>query len=329
MKASYYTKNGNAGVLQYGDLPDPELRTDSVLIRIHAISIEGGDILNRRIRPLRTVPHIGGYQASGIVEAVGSAVTDMKPGDRVVGFNWYGSHAELFAVPRHYAYAVPDTLDLDAAATIPVAFGTAADALFEFGRMQPGETVLIQGAAGGVGLAAVQLAKQAGITVIGTASSPERLARIAPFGLDHGIDYRREDIGKRVLELTDGKGADMVLDLAGGKGLDQLLEAVAYRGRFAVVGASSGDLPVFGFFELIAKSLTLYGISFGREMHLPRVHALLTSLATRMDRGELSMPIDSIYPLAEAAAAHAHVETGHPIGRVLLRGSDGEILRPN
>ena len=319
MKAAYYERNGGPEVLVYGDLPDPVLAPDAVLIRVHAISIEGGDLLNRRITPPPAFPHVGGYQAAGTVVAVGANASRIAVGDTVVGFNWAGSHAELFAVPERYAYRVPAGLDLDQASTVPVAFGTAADALFEFGALQPGEVVLVQGAAGGVGLAAVQLAAQAGATVIGTASSDERLDRLRGFGMHHGINYRTEDLGARVLELTGGKGADLVLDLAGGKSMAALMKAVRYRGRFAVVGASSGDLPAFHFFDLIRKSLHLYGISFGQEMHTPRAHALIADLFARMKDGALRMPIDRIFPLAETAAAHAYVENGHPFGRVLIR----------
>jgi NADPH2:quinone reductase len=274
MRAAFYNRIGGPEVLEYGDIAEPDLRPKSVLIRVQTISIEGGDLLNRRINPPASFPHIGGYQAGGIVEAVGDAVSSSKVGQRVVGFNWQGSHAELFSVPQHYVYPVLDALDMDAAATVPVAFGTASDALFEFGRLQAGETVLVQGAAGGVGLAAVQLAHRAGARVIGTATSADRLQCLAGFGMDHGIDYRTEDVGQRTLDLTEGKGADLILDLAGGKSMDALMKAVRYRGRLAVVGASSGDLPAFKFFDLIAKSLTLFGISFGQESHTECAHAL-------------------------------------------------------
>lgn len=319
MKAAFYTRNGGPEVLTYGEIDPPAMKPDTVLIRVHAVSIEGGDLLNRKVTPPRWSPYVGGYQAAGHVEAVGPAVTRFRPGEPVVGFNWSGSHAELFAVAEHHAYPVPAGLDLDLAATVPIAFGTASDSLFEFGRLQPGETVLIQGAAGGVGLAAVQLAHQAGAVVIGTAGGEERLARVAAFGMDHGIDYRHEDIADRALALTGGRGADLVLDLAGGGAIRALMNAARYRARFAVIGASSGDLPAFGFFDLIRKSLTLYGISFGAEMHGERAHSLLAMLFARVARGELLMPIDRVFPLSEAAAAHAYVGEARPFGRVLLR----------
>lgn len=319
MKAVHYSRNGGPDVMEYGELPDPEVGADTVLIAVEWISIEGGDLLNRLVsQPART-PFVPGYQAAGLVAAVGEAVTRFRPGDRVIGFNWHGSHAELFAVPEHYAYPVPEGMDLRLAATIPVAFGTAHDALFEYGEMESGDFVLVQGAAGGVGLAAVQFASQAGATVIGTASNRERLERAVPFGLHHGIDYRTEDIAARCKEITGGKGVDLVLDLAGGQGKDVLLRAVKPHGRYAVIGAAAGTLPSFGFFELIRKSLHVVGISFGRDMHTPRVHALLAKIAQKIAQGYLQMPIAAEFSLADAVEAHRFAAEGHPFGRVVIR----------
>lgn len=319
MKAVYYMKNGGPEVLEYGDVAEPTLAPDTVLIRVNTISIEGGDLLNRQVAPPPYTPYIGGYQAAGVVERVGDAVTRFKPGDRVIGFHWAGSYAELFAVPEGHAYAVPDELDIDVAAIIPVAFGTASDALFEFGQLKPGETVLIQGAAGGVGLAAVQLAAQAGATVIGTSSSPERLDRLRDFGMTHGIDYRNEDIAKRCRELTNGQGVDVVLDMAGGQSINKLVEAVRYRGRYVVVGAATGKVPSLSYFDIIMKSLEVRGVLFGMEMASPRAHALLANVLRRFVKGELRMPIERAFPLSEAVAAHEFVAGGHPFGRVVLK----------
>jgi len=319
MKAVHYSRNGGPDVMEYGELPDPEVGPDTVLIAVEWISIEGGDLLNRLVSPPARTPFVPGYQASGTVAAVGDKVTRFQPGDKVIGFNWNGSHAELFAVPEHYAYPVPAGMDMRLAALIPVAFGTAHDALFEYGAMKPGDFVLVQGAAGGVGLAAVQFAARAGATVIGTASGTERLAKIAPFGMHHGIDYRQEDIAARCKDITGGKGVDIVLDLAGGQGKDALMRAVKAHGRYQVVGAASGTLPSFDFFELIRKALHVVGISFGRDMHTPRVHALLAEIAGQVASGDLRMPIAAEFPLSEAVEAHRFVAEGHPFGRVLMR----------
>lgn len=319
MQAVWYNENGGPEVLNHGALPDPEVGPGTVLIRVEVISLEGGDLLNRVHTPPARRPHIPGYQAAGTVVAVGKDVTRFREGDRAIGFNWSGSHAELFAMPETYAYPVPEGMDLELAAVVPIAFGTAYDALFTYGALQRGETVLVQGAAGGVGIAAVQLAAQAGATVIGTASSPERLALIAPLGLTHGIDYRREDIAARCREITGGKGVDLVLDLAGGAGKDALVDALRGHGRYAVIGAAEGTLPSFGFFEMIRKAMQVTGISFGRDMHTPRVHALVADLLARVQAGTLVMPIDRSFALEDAVEAHRFVAQGHPFGRVVMR----------
>lgn len=319
MKAVHYSRNGGPEVMEYGDIPDPEVGPDTVLIATEWISIEGGDLLNRLVSPPARTPFVPGYQAAGTVVTAGPAVTRFRPGDRVVGFNWNGSHAELFAVPEHYAYPVPEGMDLRMAAMVPVAFGTAHDSLFEYGGMKPGDFVLVQGAAGGVGLAAVQFAAQAGAVVIGTASGAERLERIVPYGLHHGIDYRTEDIAERCKEITGGKGVDLVLDLAGGEGKDALLRAVRPHGRYAVIGAATGSLPRFDFFDLIRKALHVVGISFGRDMHTPRAHVLLAQIMRQLHEGRLEMPIAAEFALADAVAAHRFVAEGHPFGRVLMR----------
>ncbi len=319
MKAAYYSANGGPEVMCFGDVSDPVLKPDDVLIRVQAVSIEGGDIISRRYGTPSSDRHVVGYQAGGVVEAVGAEIKSIQPGQRVVGHNAAGSHAELFAVPEDLCFPVPDGLNMDVAATVPVTFGTGLDALFEFGGLKRGETVLIQGAAGGVGVACVQLAKLAGATVIGTAFGPERLERLTALGMDHGIDYSCQDIGQRTRELTGGKGAELVIDMAGAKGLKQLLDALAYRGRYMAVGVSSGESPTFTFSELMGKNLTIQGVYLALEIRTARVHEAIAGIFADIAAGRLTMPIEQVYPLAQAAAAHAHVETGHPFGRILLR----------
>lgn len=318
MRAVVYEKNGGPEVLNYVEIDDPYPSDQQVLIETQYISIEGGDVLLRKVSPPAQVPFVPGYQVSGTVVAVGASVTEFSVGQKVCAFGWSGSHAELFCTDCRHVFSLPDDIDMALASTIPVPFGTAADALFEFGQLRAGETVLIQGAAGGVGLAAVQLAARAGATVIGTSSSNERLDRLKEFGLAHGINYRTQDIGEQCLQITGGRGVDFVLDLAGGAGVAQLLEAVKYRGRYAIVGASTGDLPSFQFFDLIRKSLTVFGTSFGREMHTDRARNLVYDLIQQVADGRLKMPVEKVFALADAREAHRFVEQGHPFGRVLM-----------
>jgi NADPH2:quinone reductase len=318
LKAAVYYDNGPASVLRYEDVPDPVVGAGDVLVTVGAISIEGGDILNRQLVPPPKKPHVVGYQAAGIVSAIGRNVKRVTLGQRVAAFNWSGSHAALFSVPEHFVFPVPAALDIKLAATIPVTFGTADDALFEFGDLKAGETVVIRGAAGGVGLAAVQLAKAADAIVIATASTDERLERLQSFGADRGINYMNQDLAAEVLRMTQGKGADLLIDMAGGVATCALLGAMRYRARVSIVGAAGGDFPNISCIALIQKSLALFGVSFGMEMHLPRVHELIGRHLERAAAGRLKMPIDRVFALRDAAAAHDYVQYGHPFGRVIM-----------
>src|SRR3954451_20901554 len=200
MKAACYYETGGPDVFRFEDVPDPELHRNGVIIDIGAIGVQGGDLLHRQGGGLATTPHIVGYQAAGVGPEIGKGFTDVRVGQRVVATMGYGSHAERAAVPAAGLWPIPDSLSVEEAAGIPVEFGTADDCLFEFGHLQQGETVLVQAGAGGVGLAAIQLAKAAGASrVIATASSRARLDRLLEYGMDHGIDYVSDDVGREVL----------------------------------------------------------------------------------------------------------------------------------
>src|ERR1700704_848202 len=231
MKAAVYYQNGGPDVLKYEDAPDPVCHPRGVVIRVEAVSIEGGDTLNRWHGAIPAKPHIVGYQAGGEIIEVGAEVTDLKVGQKVTTVFGAGSHAALRAVPARNAWPVPAGFDIELASAIPVPFGTAADCLFEFGHLKAGETVLVQAGASGVGVAAIQLAKRAGAIVLATASSDERLEKLKPLGLDHGINYRTGDVVKSVMKLTDRKGVDLVVDPVGGETLQSSIMSVAYRGR--------------------------------------------------------------------------------------------------
>src|SRR5881227_4497005 len=210
MKAAVYYETGPPDVFRYEDVPDPAVFPGGVVIDVEAISIEGGDTLNRGGGEMTSVPHIVGYQCAGTIVEVGEGVDDRRVGQRVVATMMSGSHAEKVAVPSIITWPIPDGADIVAAACVPVAFGTADDCLFEFGHLVEGETVLVQAGAGGVGLAAIQLAKRAGATVLATASSDERLERLKEYGLDHGINYANADVAPAVRSLTAGRGVDLV-----------------------------------------------------------------------------------------------------------------------
>ena len=318
MKAAVYYETGAPDVLRYEDVPDPVCHAQGVVIRVEAVSIEGGDTLNRGGGQMAGVPHIVGYQAAGEIVEVGTEVTHLKVGQKVATVNNWGSHAELRSVPARNCWVIPDGYDVKKAAAIPVTFGTADDCLFEAGRLKAGETVLVQAGASGVGVAAIQLAKRAGATVLATASSDERLERLKPLGLDHGINYAREDVVKEVMRLTDKKGADVVVDSVGGPTLQGSINALAYRGRVSMVGAAGREPMVVDVGTMMGGNRQLRGVFLGAEIMTDRVHDNIQRLIDEAARGELEVLVDKVFPLSDAAGAHAYIESRAAVGRVVL-----------
>lgn len=320
MRAAVYYANGGPEVLRYEEVPDPQPGPSDVLVRVEAVSIEGGDTLNRLQGELASVPHIVGYQCAGTVEQVGEQVTKLNVGDRVVALGLHGSHAELRVTNESFCWRVPDGLSIVEAACVPTAYGTAHDSLFEFGRLQAGETVLIHAGASGVGIAAIQMAKRAGATVLATASSDERLGRLKEFGLDHGINYVTSEFTAAVRDLTGGKGADVIVDGVGGSTLQHSLGCLAYRGRVITFGNAGREVtPPLDISTMRGNNQTLVGYFLGAELFLtPRPYGMIAALLDEVAAGELRVVVDREFPLAEAADAHAYIESRQAFGRVVL-----------
>jgi NADPH2:quinone reductase len=318
MKAAVYYENGPPSVFKYEDVPDPQLMSDGIIIRVEAVSIEGGDTLNRQGGPLYSAPHIVGYQAAGEVVAVGADVKEFKIGDKAVTTGFSGSHAELRSVAARGAWKIPSGCDVKLAAAVPIPFGTAHDCLFEFGRLKAGETVLIQAGASGVGVAAIQLAKRAGARVLATASSDERLEKLKPLGLDEGINYKTDDVVQSVMRLTNNAGVDLVVDSVGGSTLQGSILSLGYRGRVSMVGAAGREPMRVDVGSLMGGNRSLSGVFLGAEIATDRVHDMIQTLVDEVAAGKLKVVIDKTFPLSEAAAAHAYIESRKAVGRVLL-----------
>ena len=320
MKAAVYYETGGPDVFRYEDVADPTCGPGDVLITVEAISIEGGDTLNRLGGDLAQVPHIVGYQCAGVVREVGELVDDLSPGDRVVTVGTEGSHAGLRATGRAFCWPIPDGVSTEDAACVPVPFGTADDCLFEFGRLQAGETALIHAGASGVGIAAIQLAKRSGARVLATASSDERIARLADLGLDHGIDYTATDFAEAVRDLTDGRGADVIVDSVGGSNLQRSLQCLAYRGRCVTFGDAGRETPSkLDISTMRGNNQTLVGYFLGAELFLgTRAHGMIARHLDDIAAGRLRVVVDRRYPLEQAGEAHAYIESRQAFGRVLL-----------
>ena len=320
MYAAVYYENGGPEVFRYEQVPDPQPGPTEVLVKVEAVSIEGGDTLNRLGGPLVTVPHVVGYQCAGTVVEAGDQVSGLKVGDRVVALGLFGSHAELRVADQNFCWLVPDGVSTVDAACVPTAYGTAHDCLFEFGRLQAGETVLIHAGASGVGIAAIQLAHKAGATVLATASSDERLGRLKELGLDHGINYAESDFAEAVRTLTGGKGADVIVDGVGGATLQQSLGCLAYRGRVITFGNAGRDMTTtLDIASMRGNNQTLVGYFLGAELFLtPRPRPMIAKLLDDVAAGELKVVVDKEFSLENAGDAHAYIESRAAFGRVVL-----------
>ena len=318
MKASAYEDTGAPEVLKYIDLPDPVCGPNDVRIDVNAISLEGGDVLNRGFGEKPTGHFVVGYAAAGIVIEVGNEVSTIKVGQRVTTLGGAGSHAEQRVVSSLTCWVLPDSVDFAQGACIPVTCGTAHEGIFEFGGLQPDETLLVQGGAGGVGVVAIQLAKEIGATVYATASSDERLAKLIAMGLDAGINYAQSNSVEEVMRLTDKRGVHVVLDPVGGHVLEQSIASAGHRGRIVSVGTASRDFDKVNMAGLAPGNKTLTGVFLGAEIATSRVQGVVGELVSKMAEGELSVPIDRTFGLSEAAEAHAYVESRQAVGRVIL-----------
>jgi NADPH2:quinone reductase len=217
-------------------------------------------------------------------------------------------------------WPIPAGLDAARAACVPVAFGTAYECLFTAGRLSQGQTVLIHAGAGGVGMAAIQLAKRAGATVLATASSDEKLGRLKALGLDHGINYAREGFVERAHELTESRGVELVIDGVGGQNLVKSVDVLAYRGTLVSFGMAARAGSAMQAESLWTRNNTLRGVSLASAV-LPeyaRIHPMIGELIERVASGELQVHIDRSFPLADAAAAHRYAESRKAFGRVII-----------
>jgi NADPH2:quinone reductase len=254
------------------------------------------------------------------VREVGTTVKDFAVGDRVVAVVPSGSHAERVAARAGMTWRVPTGADLVAVACVPVAFGTAHEALFELGRLKKGERVLVHAGGGGVGLAAIQLAKAAGAEVLTTASSDEKLARLRDFGATHGINYKTSDLDEAITKAVGKSGVDLVVDPVGGKTLQESIACLRFRGRIVNLGFAGRDFGGFNPVSLWGKNASLTGMSLMTSLanEHERTYAVIGECIARVAKGELRVVIDRKFALADAAAAHMYIESRSAFGRVVM-----------
>ncbi len=322
MRAVRCHEYGDLANLSVDEVPTPEPGPGQVLVAVHAIGINFADglMVLGQYQEKPPLPFVPGLEAAGIVEACGEGVTRVKPGDRVVALVDTGAYAEALVAPEDRLFPVPDGMDLVTAASFAVVYGTSHLALERRARLQPGETLLVHGAAGGVGLTAVEIGRAMGATVIASASSPEKLAMAALHGADHLIDYTHEDLRERVRAITNGRGADVIYDPVGGDVFDASLRCVAWEGRILVIGFASGRIPQAPANILLVKNASVIGVFWGayRQRDPQVVRDSLSTLFGWCAEGRLKPHISHRLDLAEAAAAIGLLRGRQSTGKVVL-----------
>ena len=321
MKALVCTQYGPPELLEVCDVATPSPATGQVLVKIAAAAVNFPDVLivNNQYQVSVPLPFVPGSEFAGTVSALGDEVTKWKVGDRVFGGAMSGSFAEFAAVNARSLRAVPDTVDLTVAAGFWVAHATAYHALRSVAEVAPGDVVVVLGAAGGVGLAAVEVAVALGAEVIAAASTDEKLDICRHRGAQHTINYTREDL-RDAIKIAAPGGADVVIDPVGGPLAERALRATKWGGRFVTVGFASGEIPKIPLNLVLLKGVIIKGFEIRTFSHFAAEQAqrdereLLEMLAA----GKLQPHLSASYALADAAQALRHVADRHATGKVLI-----------
>ena len=337
MRHVVITRHGPPDVLQLREAPDPVPGQGEVRVAVRAAGVNFADILARvGLYPdAPKPPCVVGYEVAGYIDAVGPGVSSRRVGDRILALTHFGGYADTVVVPAHHCYLVPPRLSDAEAAAVPVTYLTAIAALYKLAALEPGETVLIHGAAGGVGTAAIQLARLRQAVIIGTAS-PAKHDAVRGFGADHVIDYRRTDVVAEVRRLTRNRGVDVALDPFGGRSVRQSYRLLAPLGRLVVFGVSQAlpgerrslwraarmllQMPVFMPLTLMNHNRGVFGLNLGRLWdESARLDALMQVLVAELGAGRLQPIVSCEFPLERAADAHRFIHERRNIGKVVLR----------
>ena len=323
MKALLCTRYGTPDDLELADIPAPEPGLGDVVVRVAAAALNFFDTLiiagKYQLKP--PMPFSPAAEFAGTVEKLGQGVSGLKPGDRVLGFASYGAARELIALAADRLIKIPDIVDFDRAAGLCVTYGTTLHALKDRARLKPGETLAVLGAAGGVGLAAVELGKLMGARVIACASSAEKIAFARRHGADDGIDYGKDDLKEALRRATDDRGADVIYDPVGGPYSEAALRSIAWLGRFLVIGFAAGEIPKLPLNLVLLKCCDVLGVFWGswierdRKGHRANTEQLLAWCA----EGKLSSHVHAVYPLQDAPAALKAIAARQVMGKVILR----------
>jgi NADPH2:quinone reductase len=308
--------------LRWRELPTPQPGPDEVLVAIHAASLNFPDLLivqgKYQFRP--ALPFVPGAEFAGVVEAVGSAVSHLRPGMPVAALAGSGGFATHACVKALQVMPLPAGFPLRDAAAFAFTYGTAHHALVDRAALQPGETVLVLGAAGGVGTAAIQVAKAAGATVIAAASTPAKCELCLRIGADPAIDYAGADLRESIKALTQGRGVDVVVDPVGGAWAEPAFRSIAWRGRYLVVGFAGGDIPALPWNLPLLKGASIVGVFWGDFVRRePEANArMLGTLAMQYARGQVRPVVDAVLPLSRLDEAYRRLRDRAILGKIVM-----------
>jgi NADPH2:quinone reductase len=322
MKAVLCNSSGPPENLVIDEIPEPVPAADEVLVDVYASALNFPDVLmiQGKYQSQPAFPFSPGGELAGVVAATGAEVKGFKPGDRVFGGIGHGGFAEQAAMKARSLRLMPEGMSFQEASGISTTYGTSYYALKQRANLQPGETLLVLGAAGGVGLAAVELGKAMGARVIAAASSAEKLAAAKASGADELIDYSDGELKEKVKALTDGKGADVIYDPVGGDLFDQCMRCIGWYGRVLVIGFAAGEIPRVPINLILLKSCQLVGVFYGAwSARSPaEAEANFREILKLYEKGQIKPLIGREYPMAEYAAAMRCLMERQAIGKVVV-----------
>ncbi|MET3508024.1 NADPH:quinone reductase [Halalkalibacter oceani] len=318
MKAIVYEQYGDPSVLKVAEVEKPVIQANEVLIAVKASGVNPVDTYFRKgIRPVDSFPHIPHFDLAGEVVEIGSSVTGVAVGDRVWATGAKGSSAEFAAVSHELVFPLPENTTFTDGAALAMPFMTAHLSLYYRGDLQPNQSVLIFGAAGAVGHAAVQLAKQSGAHVIATAGDDEKAKLAKEAGADNVIMYKEEDLVERAKELTEQKGVDLILDMSLSENIEKDLEMIATGGRIVTIGSPVDNTPTLPWRMLNAKNASLQGILL-LTAPIEEMKRAGQEIAEKFAAGTLQAHVGKLLPFSEPATAHELVEQKKINGRIIL-----------
>ena len=322
MRAVVCKQFGGPEQLVIDHVASPVLRNGSVRIRVHAAGVNFADLLliAGQYQEKPPFPFTPGAEAAGVITEVGPAVDTLRVGDRVMALTGLGAFADEVMVDAARVLRIPDTMDFPSAAAFPIAYGTSRGALEWRARLQPGEWLLVTGAAGGVGLSAVEVGKAMGARVIAAASSNDKLTTARQHGADHLINYSCEDLRERVKEITAGRGVDVAYDPVGGDLFDAALRCIAWGGRILIIGFASGRVPQIPANVVLVKNIDVIGFYWGSyQNHDPELlRSSLQQLLHWFDEGKLRPHVSQQLPLEHAPDALKLLQQRKASGKLVL-----------